>query len=441
MQFLRRALPVLVTCCFLLLGHDAYAKKVFVDSTPEGARVEINNALVCTTPCVLEVPGAYFGVKHWSGGSRLEKPYVIRLTKEGYAPKEAPLSTGPREFRDGNGILLFVYFYFKEDHFNILLDPVQSFAGDSPAAVKHNEPATDASTESLPIEQIVRNSLPAMVQIHTTDGSGSGFFITSEGLVATNAHVVGTEQSVRVITSDRKTLVSDHIYVDHDRDLALIKVAVHDVSFLRLNPSLPNPGAEVIAIGTPGINDVAEQSLLPNSVSKGVVSGIRTFSDTTIANVSRRAGNWIQTDTTINHGNSGGPLINHAGLVVGINTLGFGGTGTPGINFALASPELITVVREHLGITLRTEPTAAEHSGLAEFHTSAKLSITSTPANADIEIDGVFLGNTPSDLAVAEGKRVVKITKKGYQPYERTLQVQPGGSQRIAAELDPVAAP
>ena len=441
MQFLRRVLPVLMTCCFLLLGRDAYAKKVFVDSTPEGARVEINDAPVCTTPCILEVPGAYFGMKHWSGGSRLDKPYIVRLTKDGYAPKEVQLSTGPHEWRDGNHALIYVYFYFKEDHFNIPLDLVQSFAGDSASAVKSNEPATDTNTASLPIEQIVRNSLPAMVQIHTSDASGSGFFITSEGLVATNAHVVGTEQSVRVITSDGKTLVSDHIYVDHDRDLALIKVAVHDVSFLALNPSLPNPGAEVIAIGTPGIHDVTEQSLLPNSVSKGVVSGIRTFSDTTVANVSRRAGKWIQTDTTINHGNSGGPLINHAGLVVGINTLGFGGMGTPGINFALASPELITVVHEHLGITLRTEPTAAEHSGLAESHASAKLSITSTPANADIEIDGVFLGNTPSDLAVAEGKRVVKITKKGYQPYERTLQVQPGGSQRIAAELDPVAAP
>ena len=132
--------------------------------------------------------------------------------------------------------------------------------------------------------------------------------------------------------------------------------------------------------------------------------------------------------------NSGGPLLNRSGEVIGINTLSFSGTGTPGINFALASPELIQVVHLRLGLALgsNTVTNSISAKGL-----SAKMSISSTPEGADIEVDGVFLGNTPSELTVAEGPRIIKLTKKGYAPYERTVQAQPNGSQRIVVELDP----
>jgi S1-C subfamily serine protease len=431
MQLSRGTLPAFVVCGLLSLSQAAHAgnKKVFVDSTPEGAQVELNGNITCTTPCTINFPSAFFGEKHTAFGKYLDEPIVIRLSKEGFVPKDAHLVTGPHHWSSLNGQNHFDYYYFSNDHFNVSLTPVQTF-------VEQGAPV--AATEELPIEQIVHDSLPAIVQIHAGQFSGSGFFITSAGLVATNAHVVEGQPSVTVITPDGKPLSSNSIYVDHDRDLALIKVDAHDVPFLALSSALPMQGAEVIAIGTPGINDVVGVGLLPNSVSKGIVSGIRTFSEDTIANAPGRAGTWIQMDTTINHGNSGGPLINRAGLVVGINTLGFAGTGTPGINFALSAKELAGIVHERLGITLGPKADSTRHSDQAA---AGKISILSTPDGADIEIDGVFLGNTPSDLSVETGKRVIRITKKGYQPYERTLQVQPNGSQRISAELDPVAAP
>lgn len=292
----------------------------------------------------------------------------------------------------------------------------------------------NAVSDAGPTEVIVQRTLPAIVQVQTSQGSGSGFFITSQGLVATNAHVIGSLQSATIIMSDGKALPSSSIYVDEDRDLALIKVEANGVPFLRVSPTLPFQGSDVIAIGTPGAHDVTGTFLLPNTVTKGIVSGVRQFSDNTVASVPGRAGDWIQTDATINHGNSGGPLLDRSGMVVGINTLSFSGTGTPGLNFALASTELIQVVSLRLGLALGV-PAGA--TGNAAAPALAKLTITSTPPGADIEVDGVFLGNTPSEITVQEGQRRVKITKKGFAPYERVIQAQPNGSQRVAVDLDP----
>ena len=439
MQLPRSALSVLVMCGLLSLSQMAHAgdKKVSIDTSPEGAQVEVNGNITCTTPCSIDVPAAYFGTKHWGYSAHMDQPLSIRLSKDNFAPKNVILTSGPHHWGNDSP-LNYDYYLVDTDHFNIRLDPVQAFVGQGSPSASAAASTVAAEVESLPIEQIVHNSLPAIVLVKTSAGSGSGFFITDEGLIATNAHVVEGQQSATIVTASGKELPSSNIYVDQDRDLALIKVEAHNAPFLVLSPSVPVQGAEVVAIGTPGIHDADGVSLLPNSVTKGIVSGVRQFSDETVANVARRTGTWIQTDTTINHGNSGGPLLNRAGLVVGINTLGFAGAGTPGINFALSSTELAQVVHQRLGVTLGAKTDAAQPP---QPVASGKISITSTPAGADIEIDGVFLGNTPSDLAVVEGKRVVKITKKGYQPYERTLQVQPGGSQRISAELDPVATP
>jgi len=440
MQLSRSSVSVLVMCGLLSLSQMAHAgdKKVSIDTSPEGAQVELNGNITCTTPCSINVAAGYFGAKHFASSSHVDDPLTIRLIKDGFVPKNVTLTTGPHVWNSFNGGFSFEFYQLDTDHFNIRLDPVQAFVGQGSTSGNVAASSTTVESESIPLEQIVHNSLPAIVLVKTSAGSGSGFFITDEGLIATNAHVVEGQQSATIVTSGGKELPSSNIYVDQDRDLALIKVDAHNAPFLVLSPSVPVQGAEVIAIGTPGIHDSDGVSLLPNSVTKGIVSGVRRFSDETVANVARRTGTWIQTDTTINHGNSGGPLINRAGLVVGINTLGFAGAGTPGINFALSSTELAQVVHQRLGVTLGPKTDSAQHAGSSA---SGKISISSTPAGADIEIDGVFLGNTPSDLAIAEGKRVVKITKKGYQPYERTLQVQPGGSQRISAELDPVIAP
>jgi serine protease Do len=74
-------------------------------------------------------------------------------------------------------------------------------------------------------------------------------------------------------------------------------------------------------------------------------------------------------------------------------------------------------------------------SGIAA--TAATVSFVSTPAGADIEVDGVFSGSTPAELPLALGQRVIKVSKNGFKPYQRNIQVLNGAAQRIAADLEP----
>lgn len=437
MRLTRRSLTAVVISGLSLYCQAAHCgdKKVIIDSTPAGAQVDVNGSITCTTPCTLNVPSAYFGVKHTAFGSHMDQPLSIRLLKDGYVPKDVSLTSGPHVWRSLDGTNTFEYYLIDSDHFNFRLDPIQEFLGPGNQSADNTESQTRTSLDSYSPEQIIQRSLPAIVQVQTVNGSGSGFFITGDGLVVTNAHVVGNQQSVLIITSTGKALQSNSIYVDQDRDLALIKVDAHGVQPLDVSLTLPMQGSDAIAIGTPGAHDATGTVLLPNTVTKGIVSAIRQFSDNTIANIPGRAGIWIQTDATINHGNSGGPLLDRSGRVIGVNTLSFAATGTPGINFALASTELAQVVHYRLGITLGPQPKSGPETATPS---TAKLTISSNPPGADIEVDGVFLGNTPSDVTVVEGQRVVRVTKRGFKPYERTILAQPNGAQRIAVELDPI---
>ena len=67
---------------------------------------------------------------------------------------------------------------------------------------------------------------------------------------------------------------------------------------------------------------------------------------------------------------------------------------------------------------------------------TAIVAVTSVPAGAEIEVDGQFLGNTPAELPLVAGERLMKLTKTGHQPWERKLQVLAGGKQTVTAELE-----
>jgi serine protease Do len=146
-------------------------------------------------------------------------------------------------------------------------------------------------------------------------GAGSGFFISADGLILTNKHVVSdTTASYTVITSDGKKYDAKVLAQDPTNDLALVKITIQNAPFLKLSDSSQlQVGQHVIAIG----NSLGQYQ---NTVTSGIVSGIgrsiTAGSDTGSENLS----GVIQTDAAINPGNSGGPLLNIAGQVVGINT-------------------------------------------------------------------------------------------------------------------------
>ena len=158
-------------------------------------------------------------------------------------------------------------------------------------------------------------------------GGGSGFFVSSDGLILTNKHVVYDEDAeYLVLTNDKKKYKAKVLAKDPSCDIAILKVEGKNFPYLKLGDSDKVVlGQTVIAIG----NALGE---FQNSVSVGVVSGLGRRITASGAGYVETVENMIQTDAAINKGNSGGPLLNLKGEVIGINTAM--ATGAENIGFA-----------------------------------------------------------------------------------------------------------
>jgi serine protease Do len=160
--------------------------------------------------------------------------------------------------------------------------------------------------------------------------SGSGFFISDKGYVVTNNHVVANTNSVKVVLSNGTEQTASVVGTDQYNDIAVLKVngSVPAVAALG-NSDVLKPGESVIAIGSP-LGD------FKNTVTVGVVSATGRSID---SGDGYQIEGLIQTDAAINQGNSGGPLVDLAGQVIGINTLIVRNTGTgavaEGLGFAI----------------------------------------------------------------------------------------------------------
>lgn len=203
---------------------------------------------------------------------------------------------------------------------------------DAPAtnATENAEPAV-TSAEPTPTPVPVQSVERAIVHVQTNDSAGSGFVI-SPNHVITNAHVVGDAETATVWLSSGALRESTVVAIDQELDIAVLHVprvpiSVQPLSFADADTVL-TLGTPVWAWGYPFEDAVvvAGFSRAP-TVSAGIVSATRL-----------RAGiAYIQTDAAVNPGSSGGPLLDAAGRVIGVNTLILspGGTDPEGLNFAL----------------------------------------------------------------------------------------------------------
>jgi 2-alkenal reductase len=286
-------------------------------------------------------------------------------------------------------------------------------------------------------EAAVEKVLPAVVTVLNEGafggGSGSGFFISSDGYVMTNHHVVEGASRLTVIYAQGGTAPATLVGTAPEFDLAVIKVdgPVPTVTEWGDSSELPL-GATVVAIGS-------ALGQYQNSVTAGVLSGFN-----------RQLGELnglLQTDAAINHGNSGGPLINQAGQVVGINTavVRGGSSEAEGLGFAIPSNIARTVSRQlietgearppFLGIEFQElNPQLATESGLSITHGALlQRVVPNTPASrAGLQAGDVIiaLNGRPVDdrrplvsslFEHVAGETITLQILRGDQTFEATL--------------------
>jgi serine protease Do len=320
------------------------AEKLHISSTPLGATLQIDGVWVGITPYEKPIPGGYLRKTKTTLGERLEHPMIARLTLPGYAPKEINLTEGPMNWVSLKGHNHGNYWLLKTDHFHVELQRVSQLFSNAAIDVATDDTSTasvlEAST-SAPLstalgrtpslEDLVRHTKPAVVFLKSRTKSGTGFFVTANGIIATNAHLARGEDSLQATLPDGIQLDAEVIYVDSDLDIALLKTPGKGFPHLALTPTdAIRQGESVVAIGNPG-------DAMLFSVTKGIVSAVGQLE-------TAGPGTWIQTDAPINPGNSGGPLLNTRGEVIGINTQKLIKQNVSGIGFALSAGDLLEVL-------------------------------------------------------------------------------------------------
>lgn len=163
-------------------------------------------------------------------------------------------------------------------------------------------------------------AMEATVTIKVKEGHGSGCFISNDGYIVTNFHVVSANDNITVITKDGTELPAKVIRKNEYSDLALIKVDLANKYAFTL-PTEKNYeiGQDIFAIGTPKSVELGQ------SLSKGIISGFRKHEQNQI----------IQTDASVNGGNSGGALVNKDGAFIGVVNAKVFGVGVEGLGFSI----------------------------------------------------------------------------------------------------------
>lgn len=439
----------LFLCAFAsFLTARVSAETLTITSTPPGATVEINGIIVGTTPFEKDYPGGYFHRTRTSLGSRLEHPLIARLNLAGYATKEIPLTEGPMEWISLNGRKHGEYFLLKTSRFDVQLDSIaQTFTGEIDPS--HAASAPKAARPELGLEELVARAKPAVLYLKGSDRSGTGFFVTDTGVIATNAHVARGEGTLLARLSSGAQLEAKVVFLDADLDIALLKVEGENLPTLSLaDANSTHQGEGVVAIGNPG-------DAMLFSVTKGIVSGVGKFP-------TAGPGTWIQTDAPINPGNSGGPLLNMYGEVVGINTLKLVKKNTNGIGFALSASDLMIVLRrfypdarfgaassETITISAgnsRETQVSSQNSGEISTPTqppqpegTGTIVIASDPDGAEIFVDDKFFGDAPATIKLPAGTHSIVLKIPGRADWRRTLEVLKGNKTTLKAFLEPAS--
>lgn len=263
--------------------------------------------------------------------------------------------------------------------------------------IKQNNQAV-GSNSGDPFEYFYQRQQPRQRQYKAT-GIGTGFIVSSDGYILTNAHVVANSEEINVRLQDKREYKAKIVGVDKNTDIAVIKIDESDLAPVKIgDPKLMKPGNWVLAIGAP--------FGLENTITQGIISALsRDLPDDSYIP-------FLQTDVPINPGNSGGPLINLNGEVVGINSQIYSKSGGyMGISFSIpidyaikVADQLRTtgrVARGRLGIALQMmTPQLAKSFGLKS---SNGVLVNSVEAGSGADQAGIKVGDV---ILKANGKTI-----------------------------------
>lgn len=303
-------------------------------------------------------------------------------------------------------------------------------SADEAAATKTalSAPAEKADVSKNPMpnfSDIVSKYGPAVVHIETAHGLGSGFIVSSDGYILTNHHVVADADQVAVKLADGRKFPARVIGSDSSGDVAVLKIGGNGLPAVKIgNPANSRVGDWVVAIGSP--------YGLDNTVTSGIISAkSRTLSDDTSTH-------FIQTDVPVNPGNSGGPLFNLNGEVIGINSMIYSRTGGfQGLSFAIPIDEAMRikeqivqnghVSRARLGVAVQAiDAATARELGLTSPRGALVARVESgSPAQA--------AGVAPGDVIVGFNGRAIASPN---ELLARVSELEPGAQARLTVQRD-----
>ena len=276
------------------------------------------------------------------------------------------------------------------------------------------------------------------------ENDGSGFILTADGYIATNAHVIANASKVFVRTADGREMDANVVGIDEIGDIALLKVDADGLPPVSLGDSdAVRPGQWAVAIGSPYGFD--------QTVTAGVISGLGR----TLPSESKQPYvPFIQSDVAINPGNSGGPLFNVRGQVIGINAQIFTESGAfNGISFAIPINyvvDVITQIKRHgevrrgfLGVEVRSVGRdLAKHLGLVRAYGAEVVGfVDSSPAaESGLEVGDVIL--SVNGVQINEGADLTKVLGALPPESDVRLEVQSGDiTHEIEVQLSALPEP
>ena len=252
--------------------------------------------------------------------------------------------------------------------------------------------AGDFRTEEQNMIDVTRRTTPAVVGIQTGSGSGSGVIIRPDGVILTNAHVVGDAQQVTVSLTDGTELPGTVLGRDRLIDIAVVRVQRNDLPAAPLGDSdRLQVGQLTIAIGNPlGFE---------RTVTRGIVSGLNRSLAADLPDL-------IQTDAAINRGNSGGPLLNSAGQVIGINTAVI----QPGIATGLGFAVPINLARDVAEQLLTTGEIRRAYLGIGTIEITADLArFYRLPVQEGVIVTQTERGSPAATAGLLRGDIIVRL--------------------------------